>query len=352
MKNIIITLLLAFAITAPVWADSDERYYQQYRQQFISYQEAGQIALAAFEATYNKTGRIDEIEFDHEFYGDFFEVEIKDGIGREYEVHVDARTGNVVRGARNVATGTSGRSQNTSGRNQNQNVANDLLTPWLGTVNVAWKGPQGWNGLAVNIAQNGKTKVSGTLSDGTKVSANGQVVVGEEWLYVPVAWSKKNMNLAFTLCLPKSLDGQDARSPMVDGLTDAVVGKPSLLKDGAKFRLGAPVGDAKYAEYLPDGVSVSGGAKWSVASGAAAGKVVYARGTTMVDATKLGANPSGLKLTYKAKDGTFKGSFKAYADLNGKPKATTVNVTGVLVNGTGYGTATTKKVGGVPATVE
>ena len=343
MKHIIITLLLAFAITAPVRADSDERYYQQHRQQFISYQEAGQIALAAFEATYNKTGRIDEVEFDHEFYGDYFEVEIKDGTGREYEVHVDAKTGKVVRGARDVATGTAG---------QNQNVANELLTPWLGAVNVAWKGPQGWNGLTVNIARNGRIKVSGTLSDGTKVSANSQLVVGEEWLNVPVSWSKKNMNLAFTLSLPKSLNGQDARSPMVDGLTDAVVGKPGLLKDGAKFRLGAPVGDAKYAEYLPNGVSVSGGAKWSVASGATAGKVVYARGTTMVDTTKLGANPSGLKLTYNAKDGTFKGSFKAYADLNGKPKATTVNVAGVLVNGIGYGTATTKKVGSVPVTVE
>ena len=350
MKHIIIALLLAFAITAPVRADSDERYYQQHRQQFISYQEAAQIALAAFEATYGKAGRIDEVEFEHEFYGDYFEVEIKDGTGREYEVHVDAKTGKVVRGARDVATGTAG--PNATAGTGKQNVANDLLAPWMGAVNVAWKGTQGWNGLTVNIARNGRTKMSGTLSDGTKVSANGLLVAGEEWLYVPVFWSKKNMNLAFTLWLPKSLNGQDARSPKVDGLTDAVVGKPGLLKDGAKFRLGAPVGEAKYAEYLPDGVSVSGGAKWSVASGAAAGKVVYARGTTMVDTAKLGANPSGLKLTYNAKDGTFKGSFKAYADVNGKPKATTVNVAGVLVNGIGYGTATVKKAGGVPVTVE
>lgn len=62
-------------------------------------------------------------------------------------------------------------------------------------------------------------------------------------------------------------------------------------------------------------------------------------------------NPSGLKLTYKAKDGTFKGSFKAYADVNGRPKATTVNVTGVLVEGVGYGAATIKKLGGVSVTV-
>ena len=67
---------------------------------------------------------------------------------------------------------------------------------------------------------------------------------------------------------------------------------------------------------------------------------------------KLLDNPSALKLTYKAKDGTFKGTFKAYSEVNGKPKATTVKVTGVLIDGIGYGTATIKKVGGLHVTVE
>ena len=38
--------------------------------------------------------------------------------------------------------------------------------------------------------------------------------------------------------------------------------------------------------------------------------------------------------------------------MGGKPKATTVNVTGVLVDGVGYGAATVKKVGGVSVKVE
>jgi len=59
-----------------------------------------------------------------------------------------------------------------------------------------------------------------------------------------------------------------------------------------------------------------------------------------------------LKLTYKAKDGTFKGTFKVYADVNGRLKATTVNVTGVLIGDKGYGLAAIKKVGSVPITVE
>ena len=71
-----------------------------------------------------------------------------------------------------------------------------------------------------------------------------------------------------------------------------------------------------------------------------------------VDAAKLQDNPAALKLKFKSKNGTFSGSFKAYVDVNGKLKATTVAVSGVLVNGVGYGTATIKKVGSVPVTVE
>ena len=72
----------------------------------------------------------------------------------------------------------------------------------------------------------------------------------------------------------------------------------------------------------------------------------------VLDDSKAGANPSGLKLTYKAKDGSFKGSFKAYADVGGKLKATTVNVTGVMVNGVGHGTATVKGVGSVSVEIK
>ena len=109
------------------------------------------------------------------------------------------------------------------------------------------------------------------------------------------------------------------------------------------------MGDAKYAPYLPGGVPVGGGAKWTLPK---AGKVVYRRGTTEVDETKLGENPSALKLTYKASDGSFKGSFKVYVDVNGRPKATTVKVAGVLVNGVGYGTATATGGRGVSVTIK
>ena len=176
-------------------------------------------------------------------------------------------------------------------------------------------------------------------------------LVGEEWACVPVVLPKAN--ILFALWLP--LDGGEV---VVTGLGDEVVaGRGGALKAGAAFRIDedefAAVTGIAALPYLPDGVSVEpNGAKWVVAGGAKAGKVAYRRGTQEVDEAKLGDNPSGLKLTYKAKDGSFKGSFKVYAEVKGKLKTTTVNVTGFMLNGVGYGTAAVKGKGSVPVTIE
>ena len=67
----------------------------------------------------------------------------------------------------------------------------------------------------------------------------------------------------------------------------------------------------------------------------------------IVDTSKGKTNLSGMKLTNTPKKGTFKGKFTLYA-LEGAGKSTklkkySVNVTGVVVNGVGYGVATCKK---------
>ena len=75
----------------------------------------------------------------------------------------------------------------------------------------------------------------------------------------------------------------------------------------------------------------------------------------IVDDTKGKTNLSGLKLTYTAKTGQFKGSFKAYAleEANGKMKLKkyTVNVIGFVVDGRGIGEARCKRPAGGPWTV-
>ena len=111
-------------------------------------------------------------------------------------------------------------------------------------------------------------------------------------------------------------------------------------------------------ELLPtDGVKGSGVGKWSFDKGPSVKWAKVKAGTTLrypqyADSGKglvvgEGSNPSGMKLTYTAKKGTFKGKFTVYA-LEGegtktKLKKYTVKVTGVVVNGVGYGTATCKK---------
>ena len=225
-----------------------------------------------------------------------------------------------------------------------QGAANDVLSKWLGPVSVVWNG----GSVNVSIAKKGKAKVKGTLANGTKVSAKSVFLVGEEWCAVPVAAPKAK--LTFTLWLSR-----DGHTAVVEGLGDgAIAGKPRALKSSAKFQVGktaalwTSISGTVLTDYIPDGFRVaSNGGKWVLPK---AGKVVYKDGA--VDGAKLGENPSALKLSYKAKDGSFKGSFKVYAVIGGKLKATTVNVTGVVINGVGYGTATIKKVGSVPVKVE
>lgn len=223
-------------------------------------------------------------------------------------------------------------------------AANAVLKPWLGAVNISYAD----GAITITLSAKGKAKVSGTLSDGTKVSGvSSQFAIGEEWCCVPVVWTKKNHSLAFALWL-----GRSNGSVGVVGLDEYVAGAPGTLTAGAKFivdiadELWSKIDGAVKTAYLPYGLGVAQkGTRWIVADGAKAGKVAYVRGTTEVDATKLGENPSALKLSHKSKDGTFKGSFKVYSDLGGRLKATTVTVTGVLIDGVGYGTATVKNKG-------
>ena len=111
-------------------------------------------------------------------------------------------------------------------------------------------------------------------------------------------------------------------------------------------------------ELLPDGEPVvASGGKWKFAKAASVKWAKPKKGAALpeiydeasgkgllVDMSAGKTNLSGLKLTYTPKKGTFKGSFKVYA-LEGEGTATklkkyTVKVSGVVVDGVGYGMAT------------
>ena len=216
------------------------------------------------------------------------------------------------------------------------------LARWQGVYTLARKDANGWSGFSLTVAAKGKVKVQGFLADGTKVSVTSQLLVGEDGVCaIPVVIAKK-VNVAFNVWLTD--DGVEVVG--LDG--EVVAGSLDVLKGGAYFSLdgtafSALLGDGTYAGYLPDGLAVSqNGTKLVVADGAKAGKVQLAKDGTVDDA-KAGVNPSALKLTYTAKTGLLKGTFKAYTHVNGKPKAVTVTVTGILVDGKGYGTVSIKK---------
>ena len=222
-------------------------------------------------------------------------------------------------------------------------VVNAVLSKWLGSFMVIWEG----GSLSVSIAAKGKVKVSGTLADGkTKVSVSTALLVGEEWSCVSVAAQKAN--LAFVLWL-----SHDGKTIGAEGFgADVLVGKAGVLADGAAFHVDAGEFASVFGQamlpYLPDGVPVAQkGTKWTLPK---AGKITMRKG--VIDDSKAGDNQCGLKLTYKAKEGTFKGTFKVYSESNGKLKTTTVNVTGFMLNGVGYGTATIKGKGSVAVTIE
>lgn len=81
----------AFGVAAPAFADSDYRYYEQNRAQYISHDQAAKAALAHLGG-----GEVGEVEFDHDSFGtDHFDVEVYFR-GMEYKVKVNAKTGKVL----------------------------------------------------------------------------------------------------------------------------------------------------------------------------------------------------------------------------------------------------------------
>lgn len=220
-----------------------------------------------------------------------------------------------------------------------QGAADAVLSSWLGPVNVVWSG----SAFTVTLAKKGKAKVKGTMADGTKVSANAVFLVGEDWCCVPVVAPKAGLSF----CLWLSYDGKTAVAEGLSG--EVLVGRAGALGENAMFHVSTTaalwnqIPGAVLTDYLPDGVKVTqNGARWVLPR---AGKVALRNGE--IDEAKLLDNPAGLKLSYKAADGSFKGSFKVYAEANGRLKATTVNVAGVMIDGVGYGTATIKGKGSV-----
>ena len=109
--------------------------------------------------------------------------------------------------------------------------------------------------------------------------------------------------------------------------------------------------DGAVSDFSPDGTAIDArGGAWKLPK-ADTVKFTKDGGWHTPDGKDYG-NPAGLKLRYKALTGLFKGSFRVFVETDsGKSKRRSATVTGVVVQGVGYGTATVKKAGSLPVMV-
>lgn len=233
---------------------------------------------------------------------------------------------------------------------------------------------QGYAGLSVTIGSKGKSHVVGAMPDGTRVAVSSTLIAGDGCACLPVVvplYAGKAGGFAFALWFTWSEDGSESQVN-VAGLSDwdatmnkaapfeAIFGEPIVGLVSSSAMTGTKTfGMDDFFEEIgaEDGFSPNGteiemsGTRWKVPR---ADGVRFSKddGWYVADDREYG-NPAGLKLTYSAKTGAFKGSFKVFAETDeGRSKKYTATVTGVAVEGVGYGTATIKKVGSVPVKIE
>ena len=225
----------------------------------------------------------------------------------------------------------------------------------------------GYIALSVSLSKKGKGKVSGMLPDGTKVNVSSQLLVFEDHYVLPVVaplYSGKKGGFGFSIIYPKVEEPPHVDEPsewvanpgtaneFVASLTDVGVGNCGNIVASSSFSVadsfdveGVDIDDS----LLPIDVAVTASrTKWALPK---ADTVKFVKDEGYVIAKDNG-NPSGLKLTYAASKGTFRGSFKVCAVTDaGKSKKYTATVNGVVLNGIGYGAAVIKKVGSVPVVI-
>ena len=205
----------------------------------------------------------------------------------------------------------------------------------------------GYAGLSVQVKANGRGRVTGTMPDGTKVAYTGRMEVMDDNVCVlPVAiplHRGKKGGLGFLLTFDESGVSVSAVSswantdvPFTAALAAEAegAGPASGISSGATFSLEDDFEiEGVDDSLLPADVEVTvSGTRWT---------------------TPKSDNPSGLTLSWSSAKGTFKGKFKVFAVTEaGKSKKYTAVVSGAVLDGVGYGTATIKKVGSVPVKVE
>ena len=198
----------------------------------------------------------------------------------------------------------------------------------------------GYTGLSAAVGNKGKVKVTGTLGDGNKVNVYAQAVMGENGkAFVPVA--EKRGAYSFML------EFANGRLSAVTGLSAwKATGLPAKFTATWSSNIVFSAVSGAGAVPSPMYLSIQG---FDSAAGIG-GKPVAV--SPVDDAIVVARNKwtgtkgvTDLKVTFKPKDGTFKGTFNVYVTDGGKTRKLKANVSGVVVDGVPYGTAVIRNVG-------
>ena len=194
----------------------------------------------------------------------------------------------------------------------------------------------GYTGLSATFGNKGKVKVTGTLGNGNKVNVSAQAVMGENGkAYVPVVEKKGAYSFM--------LEFANGRLSAVTGFSAwNDTGFTATWSSNVVFSAVSGAGAVPSPMYLSirgfDPAAGIGGKP--VAVSPVDDQITVARykwtGTKGV---------TDLKVTFKPKGGTFKGTFNVYVTDGGKTKKLKANVSGVVVDGVPYGTAVIRNVG-------
>lgn len=198
----------------------------------------------------------------------------------------------------------------------------------------------GYSGLSATVRNKGKVKVTGTLGDGNKVNVSAQAIMGENGKVVVPVMEKRG---AYSFML----EFANGRLSAVTGLsawnaTRLPAKFTATWSTNIVFSAVSGAGEVPSPMYL----SIQG---FDPAAGIGGKPVAVSPVDDMIAAARnKWAGTKGvtdLKVTFKPKDGTFKGTFNVYVTDGDRTRKLKANVSGVVVDGVPYGTAVIRNVG-------
>ncbi|MBP5284629.1 MAG: C10 family peptidase [Kiritimatiellae bacterium] len=205
------------------------------------------------------------------------------------------------------------------------------------------KNAAGISTLAATVAAKGKTKISGALADGTKLSASAQMCAGDRCC-IPVVYSKKGVSVSFAVWFDKISKALVGVTGLPAGWEIVNCGLSGAIPPGS---YDIQIAEAELKKAVPDAIdetpfTIAAQSKGKNLDAGKAAKVSYKKGELTVDTTK-GGNISGIKLTVA--NGAVKGSLTVYSVTGGRLVKDKFTVSGVVIDGDAYCTASNKKKG-------